>query len=842
MAEFDSTLKDVSKDLQKVIDQLTKWSKLNDQIVSGTGKIAKGVQGDGKLGSGSQKMLDGALASFSGMSRADNRATRNFLENGLGAFSMSPRGASVGTAVVGNMGQIAGGVGSMMPDLGATFARASTYYGGLVAAGGSMSRGAFETRTQQLIGKGNQTGIGSDAQAAAYLSGRGMAPTSAAFGQTLKTVGGMAQLFNMSNVAAATAVEGLSSGAGSQNLLKNFGIYTSNPVTGQTVSPQQIISQIKGRLTAGRGKYTTEDVQESFRKGALGVSLQSLTPDQQSMVMTSLMGDATDSKTGPIDLNSQESMMGASKAMGGNPNAPAMTIFGAKNKAMQNAEGAYSTGAEAAAGALSALNDAAGALASTFLGMAHSAGGTFMGDSVGQGVGAVLGGVGNIAGTVVAGKMLGLGGGVGLTGALGGKAGGVVSKFLTGPGSKLRLGGLGATAAGAGMMMANGADAYNTGATAGAGGVDPGTAAMNILGGAASGALTGAGIGAMLAPFTGGISIGVGAGIGALVGGINSSVQMSQGAASTGAGGDTAPQSTSTVTSAGGKDQRQVGNNGRPTLIHPTSGPLGDKFGDFQDYRSQPHRGLDYQVNTGTLVWAAADGEVVAITGNQGQLGLQVKISHGGGYVTSYCHLSNNNFVKVGDKVKAKDKIGLSGNTGTATTGQHLHFAIEKNGQALDPLSFMGGAGAAAAGEGAANEGGGGAPSAEAGGSGMTDSTPIASAGSSAVNVGRSGISGTASSAATLLGSAGSSSGGSSVSSTGSGGEGVNGTSLIETSGAGQAIQGNAGSSGKTSSAKPNVVINLSLKNATDSEARKFAKRVKEYLDDERLLSNMGAF
>ncbi|CAB4123858.1 Peptidase M23 [uncultured Caudovirales phage] len=839
--DFEPTLKAVAGDLSRVIDQLNKWSKLNDQIVTSTGKIKKSIQNDGKLGNGSTKMMDGALASFSNMDRAQFRDTRNFLQNGLGMFRNNNTGAVMATAAIGNASKIMGGVSSMMPDLGATFSRASGYYNAMVASGTRMNRGTLETQVQSAIGKGNQTGIGSDMEAASYLLGRGMTAGTASFSQALRTTGGVSQFMGMSNQSAAAAVEGFGSGAGSSNLLKNFGIYTSNPVSGKESTPQQIISQIKGRLTMGRGKYTTADVNSSLRKGALGVTLQNsgLSQDQQSMVIQSLLGDATDSKTGAINFDSRKSLENASKKQGGNPMSAAMKVFGSQNKAMQNAEGAYQTGADAAAGALSALNDAAGALASTFLGMVHSAGGTLMGNSAGAGAISALGGVANIAQAGMTYKNMALGngasGGSGANGMLSamskssnkfvnsaGKKLSSIGDFIKGPedfsgktGGISRMGKLGA----AGAAVLGGAQLVGD-ATSGKGW---GTKQFSTDAGSTVGGVVGSIAGSFLDPFLGpfGTILGgmAGSAIGGAIGGLMGS-----------GGTDQAAQNSATgTTAAGGATQsgQNIGNNGRLSLVPPVNGPLGDRFGATASYRTHPHRGQDWSVSEGTLVRACADGKVIA-TNTSGELGRMVQIQHDGGYITQYCHLSNNSIVGVGDAVKQGQQVASSGNTGTATTGAHLHLALMKGGAYLDPMAYMGAAGAAPAANPTPTPD---ANSAAGGQSGATSATsqPIAHSSSNAVVTGTSGVSGTSAGIASQIN-------GGATGGTGGGGEGTDpeANPMQPSQGIGHHVNK------KSSGSSNNVTINLTIAQASEGEARHFAKRVKDILEEDNRLMSIG--
>ena len=44
---------------------------------------------------------------------------------------------------------------------------------------------------------------------------------------------------------------------------------------------------------------------------------------------------------------------------------------------------------------------------------------------------------------------------------------------------------------------------------------------------------------------------------------------------------------------------------------------------------------------------------------------------------------------KVGDKVTAGEPIAIVGNTGTLTTGEHLHFELWYRGEAVDPTKYI---------------------------------------------------------------------------------------------------------------------------------------------------------
>jgi len=98
------------------------------------------------------------------------------------------------------------------------------------------------------------------------------------------------------------------------------------------------------------------------------------------------------------------------------------------------------------------------------------------------------------------------------------------------------------------------------------------------------------------------------------------------------------------------------------------------------------HEGVDFPVDVGTPVFAAAGG-VVTFAGPHYQYGYMVEIDHGNDFTTRYAHCSKL-LVKEGDVVQRGSKIAESGSTGRAT-GPHLHFEVRYRGVAQNPVRFL---------------------------------------------------------------------------------------------------------------------------------------------------------
>ena len=102
------------------------------------------------------------------------------------------------------------------------------------------------------------------------------------------------------------------------------------------------------------------------------------------------------------------------------------------------------------------------------------------------------------------------------------------------------------------------------------------------------------------------------------------------------------------------------------------------------------HKAVDFGGAEGTKVFSVLDGTVKSVTTSK-ENGVVVVIEHAGGFTSSYGSLAENVLVKAGDKVKKGDQIGAMGTTAGNETdlGVHLHFALLKNGEAIDPNLYL---------------------------------------------------------------------------------------------------------------------------------------------------------
>ncbi len=136
--------------------------------------------------------------------------------------------------------------------------------------------------------------------------------------------------------------------------------------------------------------------------------------------------------------------------------------------------------------------------------------------------------------------------------------------------------------------------------------------------------------------------------------------------------------------------REEVPSGGKLAWPLPSRGEITSDFG----MRVHPtfktrmmHTGIDIRMPSGTPVYAAGPGEVLYAGWLRGY-GQIVIIDHGKELSSVYAHLSRL-AVGEGDRVRKGQNIGAVGTTGT-TTGAHLHFEVRVNGEAKNPMHYLG--------------------------------------------------------------------------------------------------------------------------------------------------------
>jgi len=757
----------------------------------------------------------------------------NVMPNSLGRVSSQAPSfwGTVGGSMRG-MAVAAGGASQMMPNVAETLGREGALYSAGVSSGAIMGRGRLENLISRGLGD-FQSAPGMTGIISAMLAGRGMVPGTAVFSRTAVEVGQANRYLNMNNPDAASAFEGFTSGPTSGMMMRNFGVFTSNPMTGEVYSQNEIFQQLKGRFLGGR-TTTVERTMESLRRGNLGSNIRNsgLSGEQQAILSSQFIANAMGVNLDFSDPTSVDKLSAMMKEQGyENPFLSQYKLNSKDDALMEAAKDPYLAGVKDATGALIELKNFTETELIPSFGRLKATLDMFAGGPTGAGA------VAGVVGGAVAGGAL-------LRGVLG-NAKSATAAAAAGN-TKLAMAG---GAKGGGLI---GAAAAIPGVISS---IEQGTPGAGI--GGAAGSIAGGVLGGMIGQAV--IPI---PGVGFLIGSMAGS--FLGGAAGTAVGSMF--------------DQKPKGAAGGGGNIDP--GPQGNRwtgaYGEPRPYGSGVHEGVDIPLSIGVEIKAVMDG-VISFSGTGGgsmSRGLYITIDHGGGMTTLYSHLSKS-FVSKGNAVMRGDVIGLSGNSGFST-GPHLHFGLYRNGKHQNPNGLVGLA-----------YGGGGNKRQYSAASGVTESdlssgmtSGDTSAPSSVVNnfvTGISGVSGFGGSAKqileSILGSPGGSLGsspttssstslpepirkpsssgmmgettlGSSTSMTGSGSAVGGGYELGGTNGidyGSNAINLSKKSSRSASVLSPNITINLSIAQASESEAKKFVTMIKDMLEEEKLVGRMGS-
>lgn len=714
-------------------------------------------------------------------------------------------GMSIAQGATQAFGGILAGGAMALPNVAATTGMAKNYFSASLMSGvNAQGLGNYMTRAMS----GAMTDPLGASRVAGNLSAMGFARVgsmASSFENSVTATANLSKYMGIDNDTASMAIGGLASRSTSKSLMQNYGMFISNPVTGKKNTAGQTISQLGDMFlsTAGGAKLSKEDVLKSLQSGFLGSNLEGsgLDATQQALVSQYMVSKVSGKK---FDIDKAGGLSQVAGAAGANPYSAEMQINSAQAGSMNAAIDAYIKGNNDAAAAVTAFQGAITGFLQSPAGQIIARGNamvnTAMTDNAFQGLATAGGGLLNGALGIGGAALMARGLGIGMGGAKAG-AGGVGK----GSAGSVLKGALGKGLVGAGTAIVGGmaGDAIK--------GENAQGSWQSKLGTAVSWGATGAGLGMMFGPW----GAAIGGGIGAIAGGIM--------------GGDESRVATG----------RTSETNGPIKLIHPVKGRISAKYGNRGGAHSgSPHLGIDYAVSVGTPVLAAAEGTVKSTGGvakntygSKGtrSYGLHVIIDHGGGYSTVYAHLSSI-AVSAGQTVKQGQPVGNSGNTGYST-GPHLHFELRKNGQKIDPSSALGG-----------NYAENGSYSAQVGSQESSSQMYSPDSGVSGTDLLGGANTGTADKVSIPSSYSGAKVGSGAATATASGSSvGIgHGASTVGAVSVGSGMGGGPEPTTTKSGPGNNVTIHLSLANASSAEAEKFAIMVKEYLEDDRLSSNMG--
>jgi murein DD-endopeptidase MepM/ murein hydrolase activator NlpD len=279
---MSSGIGDLNKQVKELLGNVKSLAGVTAQSLGGVKGMLMGGGARG-IGFGQQgNVMGGSLASFSTPQMA------------VASMAVQGAGNMIQGAAQLAMAPVAMSYGATMDSSGIVN-RASSYYQTTLRTGGG-NRSAIANATFSAL-KGGLTGIGSDAQVAAVLAGRGYTAGTSNYLGAVAEVGGAARYLGMGNQQAASAIAGMQSGGFAANAYQ-YGITTMN-ADGSFKSTSDISKQImntfapniKGVSIQTGKKITAQDINTSLLKGNLGPILQGLglSSDQQQMVVQSMI-------------------------------------------------------------------------------------------------------------------------------------------------------------------------------------------------------------------------------------------------------------------------------------------------------------------------------------------------------------------------------------------------------------------------------------------------------------------------------------------------------------------------------------------------------------------------
>lgn len=160
-------------------------------------------------------------------------------------------------------------------------------------------------------------------------------------------------------------------------------------------------------------------------------------------------------------------------------------------------------------------------------------------------------------------------------------------------------------------------------------------------------------------------------------------------------------ESAVVTTQAEEQQPAETESNVPQAMVRPLNGEVLNGFSDGELVKSKTlnvwktHDGVDIAGAQNEKVKSMTSGKVSQVYDDQ-MWGACVVIDHGNGLEGYYCGLNKEDIpVAEGQAVSAGTVIGSVGNTAESEIGEdsHLHFAVKKNGDWIDPVALISGEG-----------------------------------------------------------------------------------------------------------------------------------------------------
>lgn len=154
---------------------------------------------------------------------------------------------------------------------------------------------------------------------------------------------------------------------------------------------------------------------------------------------------------------------------------------------------------------------------------------------------------------------------------------------------------------------------------------------------------------------------------------------------------------TNANANASEETSKSVSSSASTSFQKPVEGTIARAYSEDPVYWDstgtyRPNLGYDIQTALGKPVFAAMDGKVEEVN-KATQDGVEVIIDHQNGLKTVYSNLDPNVEVNVGETLKKGTAIGIVGKSTLRSAyekyGDHLHFAILKGNEFVDPGKYI---------------------------------------------------------------------------------------------------------------------------------------------------------